>query len=113
VVRVVDGDLIVLLDRQQMRVRLKEIDAPELKQLFGKRSRQSLTTYASPNGLGSCARDSRGREDRGLPIEGHHHHDVELRSRGNVGLRNQAPDALAARAQATRTAAEMAHQRRR
>jgi endonuclease YncB( thermonuclease family) len=44
VVRVVDGDsLIVLVDGQQMRVRLKEIDAPELKQPFGKRSRQSLT----------------------------------------------------------------------
>ena len=44
VVRVVDGDsLIVLVDRQQTRVRLKEIDAPELKQAFGKHSRQSLT----------------------------------------------------------------------
>ena len=43
VARVVDGDsLIVLVDRQQMRLRLKEIDAPELKQPFGKRSRQSL-----------------------------------------------------------------------
>jgi micrococcal nuclease len=43
VVRVVDGDsLIILVDQQQMRVRLKEIDAPELKQPFGKRSRQSL-----------------------------------------------------------------------
>jgi endonuclease YncB( thermonuclease family) len=43
VVRVVDGDsLIVLFDRQQIRVRLKEIDAPELNQPFGKRSRQSL-----------------------------------------------------------------------
>jgi endonuclease YncB( thermonuclease family) len=43
VVRVVDGDsLIVLADRQELRVRLKEIDAPELKQSFGKRSRQSL-----------------------------------------------------------------------
>jgi endonuclease YncB( thermonuclease family) len=35
--------LIVLLDRQEVRVRLKEVDAPELKQPFGKRSRQSLT----------------------------------------------------------------------
>ena len=43
VVRVVDGDsLIVLADRQELRVRLREIDAPELKQPFGKRSRQSL-----------------------------------------------------------------------
>jgi len=43
VVRVVDGDsLIVLAQLQQIRVRLKEIDAPELKQSFGKRSQQSL-----------------------------------------------------------------------
>jgi endonuclease YncB( thermonuclease family) len=43
VVRVVDGDsLVVLAERQQVRVRLKEIDAPELKQAFGKRSQQSL-----------------------------------------------------------------------
>jgi endonuclease YncB( thermonuclease family) len=44
VVRVVDGDsLIVLRGQQQVRVRLKEIDAPERNQPFGKRSRQSLT----------------------------------------------------------------------
>ena len=44
VVRVVDGDsLVVLIDKQQLRVRLKEIDAPELKQAFGQRSRQSLS----------------------------------------------------------------------
>jgi endonuclease YncB( thermonuclease family) len=43
VVRVVDGDsLIILVDQQQIRVRLKEIDAPELKQPFGKHSLQSL-----------------------------------------------------------------------
>jgi hypothetical protein len=43
VARVVDGDsLIVLADCQEFRVRLKEIDAPELKQSFGKRSRHSL-----------------------------------------------------------------------
>jgi endonuclease YncB( thermonuclease family) len=44
VVRVVDGDsLIVFRGQQQVRVRLKEIDAPERNQPFGKRSRQSLT----------------------------------------------------------------------
>lgn len=44
VVRVIDGDsLIVLRDREQVRVRLKEIDAPERNQRFGKRSRQSLS----------------------------------------------------------------------
>jgi endonuclease YncB( thermonuclease family) len=44
VIRIVDGDsLIVLAQRQEIRVRLKEIDAPESKQAFGKRSRQSLT----------------------------------------------------------------------
>jgi endonuclease YncB( thermonuclease family) len=44
VVRVVDGDsLIVLRGTEQVRVRLKEIDAPEHNQPFGKRSRQSLT----------------------------------------------------------------------
>jgi endonuclease YncB( thermonuclease family) len=44
VVRVVDGDsLIVLRGTKQVRVRLKEIDAPEHNQRFGKRSRQSLT----------------------------------------------------------------------
>ena len=43
VVRVVDGDsLMVQFHGQHVRVRLKEVDAPELKQRFGKESRQSL-----------------------------------------------------------------------
>jgi endonuclease YncB( thermonuclease family) len=43
VVNVSDGDtLTVLVERKQVRVRLDSIDAPELKQAFGKRSRQSL-----------------------------------------------------------------------
>ena len=43
VVAVADGDTVTLLvDRQQVRVRLAEIDAPESKQAFGTRSRQSL-----------------------------------------------------------------------
>jgi len=43
VVHVQDGDtLTVLVDRQQVKVRLASIDAPERKQPFGTRSRQSL-----------------------------------------------------------------------
>lgn len=43
VVSVADGDtLTVLVDRQQVKARLASIDAPERKQPFGTRSRQSL-----------------------------------------------------------------------
>jgi endonuclease YncB( thermonuclease family) len=43
VVSVHDGDtLTVLIDQQQVKVRLTEIDAPELKQPFGTKSKQSL-----------------------------------------------------------------------
>jgi endonuclease YncB( thermonuclease family) len=46
--RVVDGDsLIVELKQQRVRVRLKEIDAPEIKQPFGKRSQESLTALCA------------------------------------------------------------------
>jgi len=45
VVSVHDGDtLTVLIDNRQVRVRLVDIDAPELKQPFGTRSRQSLSS---------------------------------------------------------------------
>ena len=44
VVSVADGDTItVLREREQVRVRLVEIDAPENAQAFGSRSRQSLS----------------------------------------------------------------------
>jgi endonuclease YncB( thermonuclease family) len=43
-VKVQDGDtLTVLVGRKQVTVRLAEIDAPERKQAFGARSRQSLS----------------------------------------------------------------------
>lgn len=43
VVNVHDGDTLTLLvDKQQIRIRLADIDAPEHKQPFGTRSRQSL-----------------------------------------------------------------------
>lgn len=44
VVAVQDGDtLTVLVNRRQLKVRLKDIDAPELGQPFGRNSRQSLS----------------------------------------------------------------------
>ncbi len=44
VVAVADGDtLTVLLDRDRIKVRLVEIDAPEKAQAFGKRAKQSLS----------------------------------------------------------------------
>jgi endonuclease YncB( thermonuclease family) len=43
VVKIADGDTItVLVDRQQVRVRLSAIDAPERGQDFSQRSRQAL-----------------------------------------------------------------------
>jgi endonuclease YncB( thermonuclease family) len=48
VISVADGDSItVLLKQERIRVRLMEIDAPELKQAFGKRSQQSLAALCA------------------------------------------------------------------
>jgi len=60
VVSVHDGDtLTVLVEARQMKVRLAEIDAPELGQPFGSRSRQSLSElcFGKPAAL-----DVRGRD---------------------------------------------------
>jgi len=45
VVRVADGDTVTILDssRQQHKIRLMGIDAPERKQAYGQRSKQSLS----------------------------------------------------------------------
>jgi endonuclease YncB( thermonuclease family) len=48
VLSVHDGDtLTVLVDRRQVSVRLAEIDAPEIGQPFGKRSRESLAALCA------------------------------------------------------------------
>jgi endonuclease YncB( thermonuclease family) len=61
VVSIQDGDtLTVLVSRKQMRVRLVDIDAPERKQPFGTRSRQSLAELCA----GRDARVESKGEDR-------------------------------------------------
>ena len=59
-VSVHDGDtLTVVIDRHQVRVRLVDIDAPELGQPFGSRSRQSLSSLCFGKVV---ALDVRGRD---------------------------------------------------
>lgn len=48
VVRVIDGDtVVVLVDRQQVHVRLSQIDAPEHNQPWGNRSKQQLAALVA------------------------------------------------------------------
>lgn len=64
VVSVHDGDtLTMLVDRLQVRVRLEEIDAPESRQAFGTRSKQSLSEmcFGKEAKLTSSGHDRYGR----------------------------------------------------
>ena len=64
VIAIHDGDtLTVLVDKKQIKVRLADIDAPELKQAFGTRSRQSLAEicFKQPATIETTGRDRYGR----------------------------------------------------
>lgn len=73
--RVEDGDTLIVMDgRQELRVRLHSIDAPELDQPFGKLSRKSLAALCAGKqvrvtdlrrepGQGAIGRVSCGRTD--------------------------------------------------
>lgn len=64
VVAVLDGDTIdVLIDRQPVRVRLAQIDAPEKRQAFGTRSRQALSSlvFRQSVTVADAGRDRYGR----------------------------------------------------
>jgi endonuclease YncB( thermonuclease family) len=66
VLKVQDGDrLTVLVNRQQVRVRLESIDAPELGQAFGKRSRRSLADICAAK-IASVVRTGKDRYGRTL-----------------------------------------------
>ena len=66
VVSVHDGDTLTLLvERRQVKVRLTEIDAPELRQPFGTRSRQALAEVCA----GKAAQvDDRGKDRYGRTL---------------------------------------------
>jgi endonuclease YncB( thermonuclease family) len=73
VVAVHDGDTVtVLSDRHQLRVRLTDIDAPELKQPFGKRSKAALSEicFGKVAGLEIRGRDRYGRTLARLRCDG-------------------------------------------
>nr|WP_315425959.1 thermonuclease family protein [uncultured Pseudomonas sp.] len=64
VIAILDGDTIdVLIDRQPVRVRLAQIDAPEKRQAFGTRSRQALSAlvFRQSVTIADAGRDRYGR----------------------------------------------------
>lgn len=64
VIAILDGDTIdVLIDRQPVRVRLAQIDAPEKRQAFGTRSRQALSSlvFRQSVTVADAGRDRYGR----------------------------------------------------
>src|SRR5436190_441682 len=64
IVGITDGDtLTVLVDQQQIKVRLADIDAPESKQAFGARSKQALSDlcFQQEARLETQGRDRYGR----------------------------------------------------
>jgi endonuclease YncB( thermonuclease family) len=68
VVSIADGDTLTLLvSRQQIKVRLLYIDAPERKQPFGTRSRQSLAGLCAGK-IARIAEQGRDRYGRTLGI---------------------------------------------
>jgi endonuclease YncB( thermonuclease family) len=74
VVGVADGDTLTLLDaqRQQHRIRLDGIDAPERSQPFGQRARQSLASLAhGREALADCPKTDRyGRAVCRVTVDG-------------------------------------------
>jgi endonuclease YncB( thermonuclease family) len=74
VVGVADGDTLTLLDeqRQQHRIRLDGIDAPERSQPFGQRARQSLASLAhGREALAECPKtDKYGRSVCRVTVDG-------------------------------------------
>ena len=66
VIGISDGDtLTILVDREQIKVRLVEIDAPEKAQPFGNRSKQSLSDLCSDK---TAKLDDKGKDRYGRTL---------------------------------------------
>jgi len=80
VIKIADGDTLTILtaDKQQHRIRLAGIDAPEKKQPFGNRSKQNLAKLAhGKQAEADCPkRDRYGRQVCKVYVNGH---DIGLR----------------------------------
>ena len=64
VVRIVDGDTLVLLvDQEQLKIRLADIDTPERKQPFGTKAKQALSdlAFSEQVSVAEIAKDRYGR----------------------------------------------------
>lgn len=74
VVRVADGDTITVLDadKVQHKIRLSGIDAPEKKQPFGQRAKQSLSdlVFSKAVQVETTKRDRYGREIGKVLVDG-------------------------------------------
>lgn len=81
VVRISDGDtLTVLVGRQQVKVRLDAIDAPEIAQPFGERARRSLSSLCAgrPADVQVHGRDRYGRALGDAQCEGRSAREFQL-----------------------------------
>lgn len=82
VVSIQDGDtLTVLVDRRQIKVRLADIDAPESKQPFGSRSKQSLAVlcFNKETRLETQGKDRYGRTISTVHCAGNNANAMQVR----------------------------------
>ena len=109
VVGVLDGDTIELLDevKRTHRVRLSGIDAPEKKQPFGQRSKQSLSelTFGKPAVIEYSKRDHYGRLLGKVLIDGKDANQAQL-ERGMAWMYRRYERELAAQDRALYSRAE-------
>ena len=97
VVGIADGDTLTLLtdQRQQIRIRLSDIDTPERRQPFGNRARQALSDLAYGKVVQVAVRDTdRYGRTVGRVFAGHQDINAELVRRGAAWVYRRYSDDL-------------------